>query len=83
MRILVLVFGLLASACAIGNDGTSASGGGGGGSCCKYCGSNSKACGDSCISPGKMCSKVGGCACEGAPPQSEDSVVTGDVDPTG
>lgn len=31
--------------------------------CCKICGSNSKACGDSCISLSKTCHKGAGCAC--------------------
>lgn len=31
--------------------------------CCKYCGPNSKACGDSCISKDKNCKKGVGCAC--------------------
>jgi hypothetical protein len=32
-------------------------------SCCKHCGPNSKACGDSCISKNKNCKKGPGCAC--------------------
>lgn len=35
------------------------------GGCCKICGPNSKACGDSCISNSKQCRKGPGCACEG------------------
>jgi len=34
------------------------------GTCCKVCG-DSKACGDSCISPDKNCTKPPGCACDG------------------
>ncbi|RKI09809.1 hypothetical protein D7Y15_23205 [Corallococcus sp. AB030] len=33
------------------------------GGCCKYCGSDSKPCGDSCISLDKTCHKGPGCAC--------------------
>ncbi len=40
-------------------------GGGSGGGCCKVCGVNSKACGDSCISNSYSCSKPPGCACDG------------------
>lgn len=36
--------------------------------CCKYCGDNSKACGDTCISNDKTCHTTGGCACEGEAP---------------
>lgn len=36
---------------------------GSGGMCCKYCGPNSKPCGDSCISKNKNCHKGRGCAC--------------------
>lgn len=32
--------------------------------CCKYCGPNSKACGDSCISLSYTCHKPPGCACD-------------------
>lgn len=32
--------------------------------CCKVCGSNSKACGDSCISESFNCSQPVGCACD-------------------
>lgn len=41
---------------------------GGGRVCCKYCGTDSKACGDSCISNDKQCHTSGGCACEGNAP---------------
>jgi hypothetical protein len=34
------------------------------GSCCKVCGANSKACGDSCISLSKTCHQPPGCACD-------------------
>jgi len=34
------------------------------GNCCKYCGSTSKPCGDSCISNAYTCSKPVGCACK-------------------
>lgn len=33
------------------------------GSCCKVCSSQSKACGDSCISSSKTCNAGYGCAC--------------------
>lgn len=33
--------------------------------CCKYCGDNSKACGDTCIANDRRCHTTGGCACEG------------------
>lgn len=33
-------------------------------SCCKVC-SKGKACGDSCISRDRQCTKGGGCACDG------------------
>jgi hypothetical protein len=32
--------------------------------CCKVCGPDSQACGDSCISRDKTCHKTGGCACQ-------------------
>jgi hypothetical protein len=32
--------------------------------CCKYCGSDSQPCGDSCISLNKTCHKAPGCACK-------------------
>jgi len=32
--------------------------------CCKVCGSDSQACGDSCISKSKTCHKAPGCACQ-------------------
>lgn len=35
------------------------------GGCCKICGPNSKACGDSCISNSDTCYEGPGCACEG------------------
>ncbi len=34
-------------------------------SCCRICGPNSQACGDSCISLDNTCSQPTGCACEG------------------
>lgn len=37
----------------------------GGTTCCKTCGSNSQACGDSCIGLDDECHTSGGCACEG------------------
>lgn len=37
--------------------------------CCKFCGPNSKACGDSCIANVLNCHKPAGCACEGVLPQ--------------
>lgn len=51
-----------------GGGGGNGGGGDGGGDCCKYCGDNSQACGDSCISNDKECHTSGGCACEGDPP---------------
>ena len=36
----------------------------GSGGCCKHCGANSKACGDSCISLSKTCHQPPGCACD-------------------
>lgn len=36
----------------------------GGGACCKHCGSDSKPCGDTCISRSKTCHTPGGCACQ-------------------
>jgi hypothetical protein len=39
--------------------------GGSGRSCCKVCGANSQACGDSCISNSYTCHTAPGCACEG------------------
>lgn len=38
---------------------------GSGSSCCKVCGTNSKPCGDSCISNNYSCNKSPGCACDG------------------
>ncbi len=37
--------------------------------CCKFCGPDSKACGDSCIANVLNCHKPPGCACEGVLPQ--------------
>ena len=47
-------------ACGFGDEtGGSTSGG-----CCKYCGSTSQPCGDTCISNSSTCHTSGGCACE-------------------
>ena len=35
-------------------------------SCCKVC-TKSKACGNGCIAPGKVCRTPPGCACDAAP----------------
>lgn len=58
---LLLIFSFLSlsmtSSCSYDEDNSS------GGNCCRQCSSNSKPCGDACISLQKTCNKGPGCAC--------------------